>query len=272
MSEYYSFIYDVEELKYFYDNILPDLNPTEVYFVSLSARKKYLTEEEIVEYQLGRTEMFCKSLIRKREWDRFLRTIRKFECHKGGYTTKNGKSIPEKSIVVYININPSSTLQAIAGFKKVLAEYEVELASMALLGKRGDIESLGYRLNKIDNNLYTEYQQSRGKKVWIDIDMDIDKGFKIYKDKDFKKFLKEKKINTYYFIDTKSGYHMLIKKDELKFNPKDIIDRATELYEEWHFEEYGVNVKDFEIIINRNEMLCVPGTLQGGYPVIILNK
>ncbi len=155
--KYHTFIHDIDELKFFYDNILPPLDKTDVYFISLSARNKYLTDEEKETLDLGRTEMFAKTIIRKREWDRFLRTIRKFECHVEGYTTKNGSPIPSKCIVMYININPSNTLQAIAGFKKVLSEYEVEIASIAL-NDRSNINNIAERLNKIDNSLYTAYQ------------------------------------------------------------------------------------------------------------------
>lgn len=267
----YQFIYDIDELKWFYDNILPPLNPTEVYFISLSARNKYLTDEEKGIFQLGRTEMFNKTIVRKREWERFLRTIRKFEINEGGYTTKNNSDIPQKCITCYININPSSTLQAISSFKKVLAEYEVEIASMALLGKKGDIENLGYRLSKLDNNLYTCYQNSRGKRYWIDIDMDVDKEYDIWNNRLFKEWMNSKKLNTFYFIDTKSGYHLLIKKDELKFNPQEIIDWITQDYLHYqHVESFNTN--EFEIIQNFNEMIPVPGLFQGGYKVKVLNK
>lgn len=283
-SDYYSFIYDVEELKFFYENILPPLsNKSDVYFVSLSARNKYLTDEERRSLELGRTEMFSKNIIRKREWPRFLRTIRKFECHKEGYTTKNGNSIPEKCIVCYININPSNTLQAISNFKKVLSEYEVELASIALNG-RTNSNNIAERLNKLDNSLMTAYQQSRGEKVWIDIDIDTKEG-ELYKNEAVKKFLNDKGIKTYYWVDTKSGYHLLIKRSELKFNPfiicKALYDQLSLFYYDSYYNnsnipmtypECEIKAYSIEICINKNEMIPLPGTLQGGYPVKVLNK
>lgn len=269
-DDYYKIIHDEKELKYFYDNILPPLEPTDTYFVSLSARNKYLSEEERKILELGRTEMFCKSIIRVRDWNRFLRTIRKFECNKGGYTTKNNSSIPEKAIVCYININPSNTLQAIMKFKQVLAEYEVELASIALKGKK-NTTNISERLNKLDNSLMTAYQQSRGMKHYIDIDLDVDKEFEPYKSHSFKEFMINKGLKTYHWIDTKSGYHLLIKRDELKFNPQLLIERLTQDYLHYqHTQSY--NEDTFEIIINKNEMIPVPGTYQGSYPVTILNK
>jgi len=268
MSEYYKFIHSIDELKYFYNNVLPPLKETEVYFVSLSARNKYLTDIEKEELDLGRTEMFCKSIIRKNEWNRFLRTIRKFECHKEGYTTRTGASIPEKAIVCYININPSSTPRTIQTFKQVMAEYDTELISIAL-GDRQNTSNIAQRLNKIDNNLYTCFQNSGGIKHWIDIDMDVNKEYKPF-NRVSSVFLLEKGITNFHWIDTKSGYHLLIKRDELKFNPQIICDYFINDYV--HSLPTKCFDTKFEIVLNKNYMIPLPGTFQGGYPVTILNK
>ena len=272
MDGYYNLIYDIDELKYFYENILPPLKSTEVYFVSLSARNKYLTNEEREYLDLGRTEMFCKNIVRKREWDRFKRTIRKFECHKEGYTTRNGFSIPEKCMVCYVNINPSSTPRAIAEFKKVLSEYEIELSSIALEGRQNS-NNIAERLNKLDNSLMTAYQQSMGTKHWIDIDLDVEKQFKPYENQVIKDYMQKKGLKTYYWIDTKSGYHLLIRRDELKFNPEEL----TSFCIEEEYKKYWINQvripednMDYEIVVNKNYMIPMPGTLQGGYPVSVI--
>lgn len=268
--KYHTFIHDINELKFFYDNILPPLEKTDVYFISLSARNKYLSDEEKETLDLGRTEMFAKTIIRKRDWNRFLRTIRKFECHVEGYTTRNKSPIPSKCIVMYININPSNTLQAIANFKKVLSEYEVEIASIAL-NDRSNNNNIAERLNKIDNSLYTAYQQSRGNKTWIDIDCDINKVFKPHESNIIKEKMKELGLKTYWWIDTKSGYHLLIKRDELHFDPREL---TTIIYERYYRYMTNLNL-DYgktEIIINKNAMLPLPGTYAGGHPVKVLNK
>jgi hypothetical protein len=259
----YQFIYSLEELKYFYDNILPPLAPTEVYFVSLSGRNKYLTEKEKREFQLGRTEMFCKTIIRKQEWDRFLRTIRKFEVNDGGYTTKNNFNIPQKCITCYININPSETLQSLKHFNNIVNEYMDELAHIAL-DNRKNSNNISERLNKLDNNLMTCYQQSRGIKHWIDIDMDVPKIFDFNNYKILEEYLNSKKIFTFHLLNTKSGYHLLIKKSELKMNPEEICNMIIN--------NFDFNNEKIEVIINKNEMIPIPGTLQGDYPVKILYK
>jgi len=267
---YHKFIHSVHELKYFYDNILPPLNKTDVYFVSLSARNKYLTEEEREILGLGRTEMICKAIVRKQEWMRFLRTIRKYECHIDGYTTKNGYTIPAKCIIIYININPANTLQAISNFKKVLSEYETEIASIAL-NDRSNSNNISERLNKIDNSLMTAYQQSTGTKYWIDIDCDVNKVFKPHENKVLKSKMKELGLKTYWWIDTKSGYHLLVNRDELKFDPRIL---TSVIYEEYYklMNRLKLDYGHTEVIVNKNAMIPLPGTWQGGHAVTILNK
>lgn len=95
--KYVKLIHDEEELKWFFDNILPELKPTETYFLSLSARSKYLTEEEKVSLELGYTEMFAKTIVRKRNWERFLRTVRKLECDERGIHNQKQFTYSNKS-------------------------------------------------------------------------------------------------------------------------------------------------------------------------------
>lgn len=273
--KYVKLIHDVDELKWFFDNIIPQLKPTEVIFLSLSARNKYLTDKEKVSLELGRTEMFAKTIVREKEWERFLRTIRKLECDERGYTTKNNSPIPSKAIVCYININPSDTLKALNEFNKVINEYMFELSQVAV--NKRDPENIFNRLNKVDNNLMTAYQQSTGTRLWIDFDLDIDKNWKVYEEVVFKDWMKKKGILTYFWIDTKSGYHLLISREDLRFNPKELVDFIKQGYCNWLFNEYDYEMAQekldsCEIIKNDNAMIPVPGCLQGGYPVKVLNK
>jgi len=97
-------------------DILPDLEKDEVYFVSLSARNKYLTEDERKEFSLGRTEMFSREIARDKSGLYYV--MNKLKASLEYRRTKNGKEIPSKSLVVYANINPSSTIKAYQSFKQ----------------------------------------------------------------------------------------------------------------------------------------------------------
>ena len=57
-----SLLYSKEELERFI-NYLPQLDKDELWFASLSARNKYLTEDERTYYCLGRSEMFAREFI-----------------------------------------------------------------------------------------------------------------------------------------------------------------------------------------------------------------
>lgn len=262
--EYVKIIHDEKELKWFFDNVMPPLKETEVYFISLSARNKYLTEEERKHYELGRTEMFEKSIIRRKEWDRFIRLIRKFECDTRGYTTKNHMPIPAKSLVCYLNVNPSDSFKALSNFQGLIHEYYTEMSALLTQPNR-NTENFFNRINKIDNNLMTMYQQATGTRHYMDIDFDFEEK-QPHIIEPITDYLKDKGIEEHYWIDTKSGYHLLINRNQLKFNPNDII--------KFCFKQIGEESKDGvkEITLNKNEMIPLPGTYQGQYPVKVLNK
>jgi hypothetical protein len=275
-QSYYNIIYDEDELRYFYDNVLPPLKQDEVYFVSLSARNKLLTEDQKLKIQLSRTEMFERRLIREREWIRFLRTIRKFETTYGAYTTKNGSNIPNEAIICYININPSSILKAYRDFNKQMNEYMYELAECITQGH--DTDNIMRRIKKQDRLLMNSYQKARGTKHWIDLDFDVPKDNNwIYTILKNMVWIVKMRGGRAYIVDTRGGYHVLIDKRtpfDKQVNPKTLLEDAAEGIALYLSEgkEKNLKVLGYEAMINDNEMLPTPGTLQGGYKVRILNK
>lgn len=252
-------IYDEAEVKRFFDTVLPPLSDLEVYFVSLSARNKYLSEEEQEALHLGRTEMFERRIIRERNWDKFLRTLYKFESNEKAYTTKNNSIIPSKCITCYININPSNVLKAYAEYNKTMTEYIYEIANNSI--KNNNTENIIYRITKSDRLLLDQLQKCRGTKHLIDVDFDVpdDQFVKM-----FTKELKSKNVS-YEVIDTKSGYHVLMRKDTVKFNFPSLL--------ECYNKQAAIAYKEkTEIVVNKNEMVPLPGTSQGGHPVRIITK
>ena len=263
-KEYIELIHDENEVKWFFDKVLPPLAPAEIYFFSLSARNKYLTTEEREMYGLGRTEMFEKTIVRERNWEKFIKKIRRLECDTRGYVTRKNLPIPSKTMVLYVNINPSNTLKAIGMLNKLLNEYFQEMGSLALKG--GDTENFINRINKIDNNLMSYYQQATGTVHWVDFDFDVPKDINIV---DYStEILKEFEISNFHWIDTKSGYHCLVDSKQIRFNPNDLLKKIEEVL----LAENMINSEEkYEIIYNKNAMVPLPGTLQGGHPVRILN-
>jgi hypothetical protein len=254
-------IHDLDEVRHFYDFILPILSPSEVYFLSLSARNKYLTAEERVEFDLGRTEMFERRVVRERDWNKFYRTLRKFECHDDGYLTKNGKPIPPKSVICYININPSDVFKAYKEFSNVMNEYMFELSQLSMNNR--STENLMPRMRKMELVMMNAFQHSRGAKHYLDVDFDVPKDARGYNL--LLSFLGELTAHAvqYHVIDTKSGYHVLLKRDTVKFN----FPTYLRILETGAREKISDKI---EIVVNDNEMIPLPGTLQGEYPVRIL--
>ena len=263
-KNYHSFIFDVSELEFFYNNILPPLDKNEVYFVSLSARNKYLSPEEREELGLGRTEMFERTVIRERVWERFLKKIKSYERNKESFLTKKGFAIPSKCITVYFNVNPTNVLKAYNEFSKTMSEYFMELGIN--VSKGGDIDNVGKRINKMDVLLMNCFQRNMGRKHYIDIDFDIPKD-EIRIVDFFINDLKKRTENAVYFvIDTRSGFHVLLKRDTIKYNFNESISASIE-----YAKEIGIDVNNnFEIVNNKNLMIPLPGTLQGGYPVRVI--
>lgn len=256
----YKIIHDEEQVRKFYRECLPRLKPTEVYFLSMAARNKYLTDEERKRYDLGRTEMYAKTIIRHDTEEEFLKHIRRLECDERGYTTRTGEPIPQKCMVCYVNIDPSSTPKALAGFTKVLGEYQEEALSIAV--NKTDNSNFLDRLNKIDNNLMTCYQQAHAKGLWVDIDIDLE-----YKREDdalcipsvVERHLAGYSLD-YKIISTKSGFHVLLARKGMKSDPQQIAESLGRF-----LLDLGFPVK--ESVINKNRMIPLPGSWQCEYLV-----
>lgn len=245
-------IYDEQHLKDFI-SILPELGIADVYFVSLSCRNKYLTDEEKQVYNLGRTEMFGQAVARSKE--KLYRQIRRYETHPEAFITKNGSNIPSKALVCYLNIDTSSSLKAYYEFESKMKDNIFDLVQKSTLGQNPE-QSL-VAINKLDKILMDSYQVSKSIKKFIDIDFDIPKDrfdlVQILLDD-----LNENKVDAY-IIDTKSGYHVLIERANLKYNYTKSIDKCNEVAKK--------DLEKFEIMVNKNAMVPIPGTLQAEHKV-----
>ncbi|MCK5606953.1 hypothetical protein KAR91_33935 [Candidatus Pacearchaeota archaeon] len=255
----YNFLHDESELQKFHLEIMPELKEFEVFFLSLSCRKKYLTAEEREKYHITRAEMFDRKLIRTNEYSRLLRSVHKYETEEGGYMTKNNLPVPQHCMTIYLNINPSNSLKALKEFNGKIVDWQYEITS-------GNKEYFTKKFNKMDIELMNCYQRNRGTKHWIDIDFDVPKDFNA--PELLSKEIKESGVN-FFWISTKSGYHLLLDRNTLSYDPNRICKRGLS-----ELSSYLVDLKDidksYEIIINKNEMIPLPGTLQGGYPVRVL--
>lgn len=224
--------------------ILPDLQKDEVYFMSLSARNKYLTDDERAFYHLGRTEMFSRTVVKSK--DNFDYGMSKMYASLLYKRTKSKIKFPEKSLIAYVNINPSSTIKA---YEMFVNDMNKELFGIiAGLDNNKNVPYASFK--KIERNLLNCIQKSKSRRVYIDIDMDV-------KNESYIKHLIAELVDKveFYPIKTKSGYHCLIKAETLK-NSGVRIDKIVQSLDVQAKEEQG------EVIINTNQMIPIPGTLQ----------
>lgn len=93
---------------------LPNLMPTERFFLCLQARKKYMPSLKAGDKtQLKRFVSTKETLVSK---------IQQLECPVGCYRTREGDVIPDEGIALYITLNPRDMRKAAFALIKALAD------------------------------------------------------------------------------------------------------------------------------------------------------
>lgn len=241
--------------KYFLENILVPLEKDEIYFISLSARNKYLSQEDREKYALSRTEMFAREVVTtNNSWDY---VFRKLDGLLKAKRTKTGFPFPTSALVTYVNINPSSAIKAVLQFKKELMEIEENLFRKVLINNN-DVNDFDYDFfKKAKSKLFNAYQRQTSRKCFVDIDVDIknEKILKILLDS-LTKYKSE-----YAVIETRGGYHIMVKSSTLSGN---FLYKSVDEAKDEASRIYG---REIEIMFNKNAMVPVPGTMHGDFYV-----
>ncbi len=240
-----------------FSRLLSPLKMDEVYFISLSARNKYLDQAERDFYSLGRTEMFAREIIKKN--DDFEFAFRKLTGHLYARRTNNGKEIPTKAIVCYMNINPSSVLKAVQQFKRELAEAEENLMRKVIINGNTANEMDFEFFKKAKSKFNNAFQRNHSRKVFLDIDIDV-KDLKVLINIIAKLTVNDARFCT---IETRGGFHILVKSDTVKGNYLyKVVEETAKMPE----------ARGKEVMFNSNGMVPFPGTLHGDFMVKIRNE
>lgn len=285
-----SLIYDERQVRRFYDTVIlgSERGPFDVDFFCVAARKKYMTQEERELTRLGDTCMMEKTPVREPDEDVFYHKLQKVDSCLDHLYSHNGTRIPRSCMVLYMNVNHTSMIEALKGLKTDIATMEGELYDV--LVKNGSRENIGNKVKRLDNLTLKAYQNPKNvsKRSWIDIDIDINcpeisagdiqavLDSRIFGDSglDECSFL-HRPMNV--IIKTHGGYHVLVNTvfisdfnssvskpaDKSKFISVDtFVSEIKKLFE-------SKNLEAKEIKINQNAMVPIPGTLQGGMLVIM---
>lgn len=236
----YKIIYDKDKLLEFID-WLPELEDNEKFYLSLFARKKYCPN--LIKAN-DKTQLRRFTSNKSRMYDK----IKQLEIELGAWKLKD-VSAPQESLVVYIMPNPRCMKKA-----------------TEMMGKKC------WDLFRSQNyNLHTEamscIQKSKSRGIYVDFDIDTEK-----KSLDFVNEMKivlsdifpddYSKVCT--IVETRGGYHILV-------NAK----KATKIRVEYNLNKnwYNDMINNFKIDQSADQMIPVPGTIQGGFvPKIIKDK
>jgi hypothetical protein len=263
---HYRIIADLDELRWFYDHGIPRLLPHECYYMSMSARAKKLSAEERKHYNFQHNEMFGKELLTHDSFENLVRHLRRYECAEGSYTDKNGNPYPQKCLVCYWNINPSSAVKTVQKVKEYISDFEYQLASSQLQKSEQGMEQALVNMKLLPHRIYTLASQARSRRVWLDVDMD-------FEDAPTEATVQGVRETLGAFLPkgatiltrTGGGLHALLKVEHLGENasPQSIVKALSARFSDGSLKE---------CIVNPNPMTVLPGTLQYGEPVVVLNK
>ena len=297
MAEYYNMVLDEDELHWFFDHIIQKPLEYETYMVLLACRGKKLTEEEKKTTKVGaRGEMMHEDLIRcrgglKQEWnfDIYKQAFYRYNCDKRALLTTANVPYPEHALVVYSVINPSSEIDCIEDTFEHYNSERKNLTAAILKGSKVGIKDHLVKMPKVFEHMKSCHADHCSRRIWLDFDMDIksemrnEEIFKTCYEALHKTGLELFGKGNVAIIKTSGGYHTLVKKDSINFNPADFITKVIEEGKKLNFDfesffaEFVQNDSSHKAatgnnVRKRSALIPTPGCRQyDSYPVV-MNK
>lgn len=295
MAEYYNMVLDENELHWFFDHIIQKPLAYESYMILLACRGKKLNDEEREYTKVGaRGEMMREELIRckgglKQDWnfDIYKQAFYSYNCDKRSLLTTSGVPYPEHAMVVYSMINPTDEIECI---EDTFEHYNYErknLTSAILRGSVPGIQDHLVKMPKVFEHMKSCHASHTSRRIWLDFDMDIKKecrtsevfeeaenGLRSAGEKLFGK-------GNFAIIKTCGGYHTLVRKECLTFNPNNFMPEVYAQINNPQFSEYidefvandsSHKSKDGKNIIKRSALIPTPGCRQYESFPFVVNK
>lgn len=220
----YKIITDEEKLREFID-WLPELERNETFYVSLFARSKYCKGIAHIRSDKAQLKRFTSNK------SRLFYKLKQLECEVGSYRQKDNP-IPQEALAVYISPSPR----------------DFERATKQSLKKFAELITTQYNGYNPHQEVMSEIQKARGRKLIMDFDFDIDKSQiepTIHK---VKEVLTDDMFDV---IETRGGIHVLVKLDNITDDIKKI----------WYKHISSIDGADQA----GDCMLPIVGTYQGGF-------
>lgn len=225
----YQIIKDETALREFIE-WLPELEPGEVYYVSLIARSKYTRdlppEMQIPHVRSDKAQLKRFTSTKETLFDK----IRQLECPIGCYKHRE-TLIPQESLAVYITPNPRS----------------LEKAMHASLVKFSQLLTKEYGGWNPHQEVMSEIQKARSRRVFSDFDFDIDDPTQII---DAIRNNNLINLDACHFLMTRGGFHLLVELSKLK----------DEFKSSW----FNNISKIAKVDVSGDNMIPIPGCIQGG--------
>lgn len=300
MSEMYQVIADVEEIKWFFNNVLHKPMIHESYAAVFAARFKKLSDEERAEVGVAKREAEFMAtqtfrvkkihdfadLVEDDGWDftNFMRKLRRFNVDKEAYTTSGGYPIPEKCLAVIFYINPCDEIKVADEVTQKLSNTKTSIVKAMLNGKTLDVNLQSYQaFSNIESNVKHARAHCKGSVYWLDFDLDCPGWFKACHGPYYQTMTSTLDSmfgkGNYLIIDTSGGYHILVRTASIHNDPHHFCESMKILYhngiKDGCMPYYGDKGNDkFECIVNDSQIpgIPMPGTFQYGRPVKIINK
>lgn len=224
---HYKTIIDENRLQNFL-HWLPDLQPDETFYYSLLARNKYVKDAGIG--TLNSDKHQCARFVTNKE--RLLLKLRQTETPLNSYGIKN-VLVPQEALASYISINPRSHSKA--------ARY--------LLKRMADVVADNEPSPNVYQESLTALHKSMSRKIFVDIDFDIDKGDDpVYWIKRIGEFLNKDAVD---ILLTRGGFHAIVRLSAI---------------EQKYVKSWYRNMQTLPgVDIVGDNMIPIPGTYQGGF-------